>query len=391
MKTQLIIIIVLLVITGRIAAQGVQVGGHIRVESGAILSVMGNVDIVNGTLTIDPGGQLLLENLKNISVNAGGLIRVIGDDENHAVISSPGFFYFNVFEGGTISAENALIERMTGNGLNIKDGAMIDPEHPLYNCIIQNGSPGSTLLTIDNNQIITINGVEFNHTPGIELNNVAKYNDQGKITFTNFRGNFGGDAYELDPNARIHWIAVIPFDLALQNMTIENGQDSCFDALQMISVAGAGTTFVVESGARAEFIAGQRVLLLYGTLTESGGQLHAWITEDASYCQNGKSLVAVADEIAPGIGPDILPNPNNISYRIYPNPVSTILHIEVLKPDISQVVEFEIYDFVGRCLQSRAIMANAYHQFDFTDLPKGIYLLRFKDGIDAKVVKIIRH
>lgn len=380
----------LLAFASVVSAQGVQVGGHIKVESGAILSVMGNVDIDNGTLTIDPGGRLLLENLKTLSVNNGGRIRVIGDDEDQAMISSPGFFYFNVYSGGTIAAENALIERMEGGGLQIHNGAQIDPEHPLRNCIFQDGSPGSTLLTINNNQILTINGVEFNHTPGIELHNVAKVNDEGKITFTNFTGNFGGEEHELDPNSRIHWIAVIPFDLVLQNISLSSGQDTCFDALQMISVAGGGATFVVESGARAELIAGEKILLLYGTLIESGGRLHAWITEDASFCQNEKSLIAAAEEIAPGIGPDKLSVSNNASFRVYPNPVSAILTIEVLKPDLTKAVEIEIYDFVGKCLQNQLLTAGGSQQFDFSGFPKGIYLIRLRDGHETIVVKIIK-
>lgn len=389
MKTKIASIIVLLFVAGDLTGQGVQIGGHIKIESGSVLNVMGNADINNGTLTIDPGGLLLMGNLKNLSVNNGGRIKLIGDDVNQPIISSSGYFYFNVYHGGTISAQNALIERMAENGLYIYDGATIDPDHPLHNCIFQDGSPGSTLLTIENNQILTINGAEFNHTPGIEMHNVVKLNDQGKVTFTNFTGNFGGEEFELDPNARIHWIAVIPFELALQNLSIENGQDTCFDALQMISVAGGGSTFIVESGARAELIAGHRVLLLYGTLIESGGQLHAWITEDASFCQNEKSLIAAKEEVAPGIESDKLSTPYSTAFRIYPNPVTTFLTVEILKQALMPVA-IEIYDFVGKCLQSSMLPVTAIHQLNFADYPRGIYLIRLETSYEAVVVKIIK-
>ncbi len=390
MKTQMMIIIILLVITGRMSAQGVFVSGNVRVESNAILSVMGNIDIDNGTLTIDPEGKLLMGNLKSLTVDDGGTIRVIGDDVNKAIISSPGFFHFNILNGGTIAAENALIERTEGNGLQIHEGAQIDTEHPLQKCIFQDGSPESTLLTINNNQVLTINGVEFNHTPGVELYNVMKNNDEGKITFTNFTGNFGGEENELDPNSRIYWIAFIQFDLDLQNISIGSGKDTCINALQMISVAGGGTTFIVESEAQAELIAGEKILLLYGTLIKKGSQFHAWITEDASFCQNEKSLVTVAQEASSDTPKVNLPIPKEASFRVYPNPVSTLLTIENLKPENKVNGEIEIYDFIGKQLESKTLTANTYQQIDFTGFPMGIYMIRLKKGSETVLLKIIK-
>jgi hypothetical protein len=63
-----------------------------------------------------------------------------------------------------------------------------------------------------------------------------------------------------------------------------NGQSECYDATQTITTAGSSTSFIVQSGGEAILIAGQNILVLPGTLMQSGGYVMAKITTIGQYC-----------------------------------------------------------------------------------------------------------
>jgi hypothetical protein len=78
----------------------------------------------------------------------------------------------------------------------------------------------------------------------------------------------------------------VPATLALQNITVINGQTVCYDATQTITTAGGGTTFMVQSGGEATLIAGQNILMLPGTSLLSGSSVMAKITTIGAYCSS---------------------------------------------------------------------------------------------------------
>jgi hypothetical protein len=77
------------------------------------------------------------------------------------------------------------------------------------------------MLTVNNNQVLSINGVAFIKT-GTEAKNVAKTVDVGEITFTDFSGNFAGAAFENDIYNRIHWVRGYSENQVVQNITVHS-------------------------------------------------------------------------------------------------------------------------------------------------------------------------
>ncbi|MCX6278375.1 MAG: T9SS type A sorting domain-containing protein, partial [Bacteroidetes bacterium] len=85
-------------------------------------------------------------------------------------------------------------------------------------------------------------------------------------------------------NGNFSVITSVPANRTLQNMTLGNGTGNCFDASQIITIAGNGTTFNVQNGASASLIAGQKIQFLSGAKTFQGGYLHGYITTNSQYC-----------------------------------------------------------------------------------------------------------
>lgn len=384
MKT-LLLIIAAICLPDLILAQGIKIGTNMIMTGETVMYVDGAVDIDNnGDLKIESGSTLMLSDGNTLTVNDGGKLTLMGEDGNPVTVTSAGYFVFIVSSGGTIGAEYATFEKLSGDGLNIQSGATIDPALPLNNSIFQNGASGSTFLTINNSQELAIDDVAFISTPGNELYNVAKTLNIGEVTFTNFSGNFAGEVYENDPFNRIHW-GDVPLNRLVENVTLTNGQELCFDAVQTITVQD----LLVQSGGVIHLVAGQSVLLLPGILVEANGYLRAWIDTDGMYCMNAKAIIAVADQPIPEIKFEEA-MPLSAGIRVFPNPTTGSFTLELPEAVEDSRANVEIYGMMGELVQQTTLIGERSYQFNLSDKPIGIYIVRVLQGESLYMEKVIR-
>ncbi|MCD4795912.1 MAG: hypothetical protein K8R49_01895, partial [Candidatus Cloacimonetes bacterium] len=204
-----------------------QGGGTMLIEEGTFnlnghtAGNYGDIIINNGgTILVDSDAVLKVGDYGDLIVNSGGILQVVGSAAHEAKVtrfSIYDHYDFNVESGGTISADYAIFERMSANGINVKNGAFIDASHSFDNCTFRNGITGGTLLTIDNNQTLTIDNVAFWPNTWLGTYNVSKTLNQGNLTFTNAIGDFAGPDYEYDTYNRIDWDGYGP-DLTTTNV-----------------------------------------------------------------------------------------------------------------------------------------------------------------------------
>ncbi len=198
------------------------------------LSTEGNIEIQdNARLLADQSSEIVLRDGASVDVMNGGEIVFDGYDsgERPAIGTSDGGYYsFDINSGGKISAEYAIFEHMDTDGINIHNGALIDETCSFNHCWFQEGEPGGTLVTIDNNQIIVCDGAQFADNTWGSLYNVTKNTDMGSITFTNESGSFTSSTYDNDPYYRIHWtgdapeISVSPSSIDFGNVQLGDSQ-----------------------------------------------------------------------------------------------------------------------------------------------------------------------
>ncbi len=191
----------------------IAITGNFEVASGTFnanhhgVRVSGDVGVY-GNLSLPSDSALRIASGKNISIYSGGLFSSLGTEFGEVLVTRKeisGSYGFNVESGGTISAAYTNFEYMSSNGVNIKNGATIDPGNSFSHCTFRNMSSVSKLLTINNDQNVVI---DYAYFPIVGLTgsaNVAKTVNQGTVTLTNFSGAFSGAAYELDTYNRISW------------------------------------------------------------------------------------------------------------------------------------------------------------------------------------------
>ncbi|OQX72255.1 MAG: hypothetical protein B6D61_14405 [Bacteroidetes bacterium 4484_249] len=83
------------------------------------------------------------------------------------------------------------------------------PLHPFDYCTFQESPAGGTLLSVNNDQTVTVNGAVFPENTWGGAYNISRILDQGHITFTNVEGTFVGDRYENDTYNRVDWPGVV--------------------------------------------------------------------------------------------------------------------------------------------------------------------------------------
>jgi hypothetical protein len=178
--------------------------------------------------------------------------------------------------------------------------------------------------------------------------------------------------------------------LHIEDVLVQTIEGDCFEATQTIYVAGNGTYFIVENNASAELVAGHNIVFLPGTLVENGGMLHAWITEDETYCNNTSSLLASNDEEDTFVSPYKL-DTNDLFFKVFPNPTSGTFTLELLQTDDAPIISVSIFSMIGERLLQTELPSQNLYEFNLSNHPNGIYIIRVIAGDEMGVEKLIKH
>jgi hypothetical protein len=181
-------------------------------------------------------------------------------------------------------------------------------------------------------------------------------------------------------------LSSIPVTTTLETITIHNGQDTCFNATQTITVAGNGNTFTVQTGGFVTMIAGQNIIYLPGTMVEQGGYMYGYITTNNTYCgEMVPPLVAVTTGTS-----DPMPVKANTPFRVYPNPTTGIFTLEFQAESEPGNATVEIYGMNGVKVFSEGISGERNHVFSIALLQPGMYFLRIITGNRIETLKMIK-
>jgi len=180
-----------------------------------------------------------------------------------------------------------------------------------------------------------------------------------------------------------------PLNQELANVDIPNGVTTCYDATQVLTVAGNGTTFLVESGGSVTLVAGSSILLLEGTTVNSGGYLHGYITTNDTYCGTMLNpLVAnLVDEQALGVETVV----KNQFIKVYPNPTTDMVIVELMEAGTTTTANITVYSMQGGKLLQKTINNESKFQFSLSGKPVGIYVVHVQSGERSEIAKVVKN
>ncbi|MCX6269459.1 MAG: T9SS type A sorting domain-containing protein [Bacteroidetes bacterium] len=197
------------------------------------------------------------------------------------------------------------------------------------------------------------------------------------LTATDKNGCAGSDVMDVV-------VGVITSDLTLQGITISNS-GNCSNALQTITVAGGGTTYIVQATGSVTMIAGQKISYLNGTKVYLGGNLHGYITTSGQYCNTLLApMVASAVE-------EILPSSQDESFfKVYPNPTTGRFTLELSDENLSGQVYVALFGTCGEKILEDEMTGESKKEFSLSGKPTGFYFIRVVNGKNGLTKKILK-
>ncbi len=181
----------------------------------------------------------------------------------------------------------------------------------------------------------------------------------------------------------------IPPGQELQNITLGNGVTNCYDATQLLTVAGNGTTFIVENGGHVTLVAGLKISFLPGTKVNSGGVLHGYITTNNTYCGSTLNpLVANNRNFEEALDVETLIKSRFI--KVYPNPTTDVVIVELTEYDATTTANISIYSMQGDKLLHKSIRGESRFQCSLLGNPAGMYMIRVQSGDRSEIAKVIK-
>jgi len=172
--------------------------------------------------------------------------------------------------------------------------------------------------------------------------------------------------------------------------TIPSGTNVCIDASNRITVAGPSGLFHIESGGRADLIAGNSIQYLYGTDVDLGGTMHGWITTTNDYCGSlSKSMVSAVSGVETNEVPASFNGSSSQKLVIYPNPTTGTFTLMNKSDDLSGKVTVAMFDMRGAGIFSAFYEGERSHQFNLNGLAPGLYFLKVATDNQIESFKLI--
>jgi hypothetical protein len=345
---------------------------------------------LNSYLSVQPGAAIKLGNNSSFNANTGGMLHFNGSEEEKAKltgITSSDYYDIQFNAGSYLIAAQGIFENMGEPGVNFAPGSEI---LLLTNSEFRNGKSGSNpMLTIDNAQDLVLENITFNGSAKASDYNVRKNVNEGSVFFLDANGDMVGETFEDDPHGRIHWM---PANYTSDPQTVGDGVAICEDAFYTLTVAD----LVVENGGSADLIASQRIKILPGTHIQSGGNMHAWITETFEFCEQQESMLASvspADEEENSFLPAMRFVTIEDQYHhldIYPNPTSGIVNIQLngSNPDEEKIIQ--LYGVTGELREQFSYSGAGPFSVDLSAWNRGVYVIRVLEGNKSITGKIIK-
>jgi hypothetical protein len=179
-----------------------------------------------------------------------------------------------------------------------------------------------------------------------------------------------------------------PVNQELANITIPNGVTNCYDATQILTVAGNGNTFIVENNGSVTLVAGYKISILPGAKVYPGGYLYAHITTDGNYCGSSKNPLVANPANEDALGFETIDM--NHLIKVYPNPTADIVIVELLGSDATNTSNITVYSMQGSKLLQKSFNGESKFQFSLSGKPIGMYMVQVQSGNRSEMAKIIK-
>jgi len=183
--------------------------------------------------------------------------------------------------------------------------------------------------------------------------------------------------------------ASVPEIVNIEDEIFDSSSEECFGATQTITIAENGNEVLFDNGSYTNLVAGQSIRFLPGTNIQPGAYVHAYITEDNSFCDDIPEAIVASPKIAEKSIEDddlIIENkPEQASIKVFPNPNNG--QFTIVANGFDEGTQVVIYNSLGK------IVAKEYFEtqtnIDLSGTTKGLYFVKAIDKGKPVVQKMV--
>jgi len=200
------------------------------------------------------------------------------------------------------------------------------------------------------------------------------------MAYTSLQGN-------LNMGIQQSWLAV-PMVLEIPDIIVTSGNNLCFDAAETVIIAGENKHFIIETGAHADIIAGNNILLKEGTSVNYGGSFHAFISD--LWCDYHNSILATKNDNLIIDEQNLIIKSESSFFTVYPNPTTGDFTLELLNFLEEDNIVVEIFNIQGNLIFRKEMPCKKQYDLSLAEKQSGFYLIRIQTKYEAGISKIIK-
>lgn len=181
----------------------------------------------------------------------------------------------------------------------------------------------------------------------------------------------------------------VPENFELDNVTLTEGQNQCYNAQSILTIAG-NNPVVFASGSSATCIAGQSIRFLPGFHACNGSYVDAHITSTGDFCTQVniylQNIMCLKQDSVKCSVPVKTAFPTELSLIAYPNPNNGVFTIQLA--GFQKPILITIFNTIGQKVYE-APTNTEYQSVSLTHIKNGIHFIKATDHIKQLDFKII--
>ncbi len=265
-----------------------------------------------------------------------------------------------------------------------------------------NSCPGSATATVNVLNPMSVNGVATNASCPTGADGTIDITVNGGVApFTYAWSNLATteDLTGLNPGTYTVTVTDIYSATATGSWTVDQYGDicntitvtgtvtgtECFNAINLVTVAGGGNTFIVASGADVTIIADLvgKIKLMPGTHAVLGSHFQAYLSD--TYCGAVKATtIAGTGTVDPETYLALA------HFTLFPNPTTGNVTLIQKGDRIFGSVKVEVFSLKGEKVMTERFAGEKSHEFRFAELPEGLYFVKVIADHYVETLKLVK-
>jgi PKD repeat protein len=188
-------------------------------------------------------------------------------------------------------------------------------------------------------------------------------------------------------------LRTIPGNTEIINHNFAIPGDTCFNSFYTLTVGGNGNPVHFGPGTTTTLIAGRSILLKPGLHAEPGCNLHAFITQDGTYCEDfnqaGSSLHPLIEKSIAEYNTMTKAKAsfNKKTVRVYPNPNNGKFTVEM--KNYEGLTKITLTNALGAVILRTEGYYDKALTIELPDRTKGLYFMQISNRMESQTIKLL--